>query len=173
MTLRSRWLAYTSVSLLLALVAGPAAAAVTIFVENIHGHVPDTDGIFEGDPDPQVFVWIDGSMVAATPISPSSLNPSWPSFSCSLPITPGVGNTPLVSVNLQVADDEGFPNPQQFVGTVSFQYDWQAGLPVTVTGPIVGAYSFPGDQLTATIRVVSDAVPTEGTAWGDLKASYR
>lgn len=173
MALRSRMYAFLSLPLLLALAAGPAAAAVTIFVENIHGHVPDTDGIFEGDPDPQVYVWIDGSMVAATPISPGSLNPNWPAFSCSLPITPGVGNTPLVSVNLQVVDDEGYPNPQQFVGTVSFMYDWQAGAPVTVTGPIVGAYSFPGDQMTVTIRVVSDAVPAEGATWGDLKVLFR
>jgi hypothetical protein len=27
--------------------------------------------------------------------------------------------------------------------------------------------------MTASIRVVSDAVPAEATAWGDLKASYR
>jgi hypothetical protein len=173
MTLRSRLVACLSLTLLLALVAGPAAAAVTIFVENIHGHVPDTDGIFEGDPDPMVFVWVDGSLVTTTPVINGTTNPNWSSFSCSLPITPGGGNTPLVSVILQVVDDEGVPNPQQYIGAVSFMYDWQAGLPVTVTGPIVGPYSFPGDQLTATIRVVSDAVPSEAAAWGDIKASYR
>ncbi len=173
MTLRSRAVGLVSLSLLLCLVAGSATAAVTIFVENIHGHVPDTDGFLDGDPDPQVFVWIDGSLAGATPIIPSALNPNWPTFSCSLPITPVPGNTPLVSVSLMVADDEGPGNPQQFVGTVSFQYDWQAGAPVTATAPIVGAYSFPGDQMTATIRVVSDAVPAEATAWGELKALFR
>ena len=173
MTLRSRLFACLSLSLLLALVAGPAAAAVTIFVENIHGHVPDTDGIFEGDPDPMVFVWVDGSLVTTTPIINGTINPNWSSFSCSLPITPGGGNTPLVSVILQVVDDEGFPNPQQYIGAVSFMYDWQAGVPVTVTGPIVGPFSAMGIDMTASIRVVSDAVPAEGTAWGDLKASYR
>jgi hypothetical protein len=173
MILRSRLAACLSLSLLLALVAGPAAAAVTIFVENIHGHVPDTDGIFEGDPDPMVFVWIDGSLVTTTPIINGTINPNWSSFSCSLPITPGGGNTPLVSVILQVVDDEGFPNPQQYIGAVSFMYDWQAGMPVTVTGPIVGPFSAMGIDMTASIRVVSDAVPAEATAWGDLKASYR
>lgn len=157
--------------LLLTLVAQPAAA-VTIFVENIFGQVADTDGFLEGDSDPFVEIWIDGALAGTTPTAQATNLPAWPAFSCSLPITPSVGNTPLVTVELRVWDEEQPNVPPQYQGAVTFQYAWQPGLPVTASGPVVGPYPN-ATGLTATMRVELDAVPVAGSGWGQVKAAFR
>jgi len=155
----------------LTLVALPAAA-VTIFVENIFGQVADTDGFLDGDSDPFVEVWIDGVLAGTPPTDAATNLPAWPAYSCSLPITPSVGNTPLVTVELRVWDEEQPNTPSQYQGAVTFQYAWQPGMPVTASGPVVGPYpNNPG--LTATMRVELDAVPVADSGWGRLKAMFR
>lgn len=162
----------TSLLALTLLLAAAPAGAVTIFVENIHGQVTDTDGLFEGDSDPFVEVWIDGQLAGITPTIQGTNNPSWPAFSCALPITPGPGNTPLVTVELRVYDEEMVPMPAQYQGVETHQYAWQNGLPVTVNGPIVGPFALPAPGLYATLRV-EDVVPTSGATWGGVLALFR
>jgi hypothetical protein len=171
MKFRGPILAPLALSLLLMLAAGPASA-VTVFVENIFGRVPDMDGIFEGDSDAFVEVFIDGVPAGTTPIAYATNNPSWPTFSCSLPMTPSGTNTPLVTVELRVWDAEALNVPPEYIGVVTLLYGWQPGLPVTASGQIVGFPSDPSHALTATIRVELDPVPTESLSWGAVKARH-
>ncbi len=158
-------------ALALLLLCGPAAAT-TIVVENIYGRVADSDGFLEGDSDPFVEVWIDGQLAGVTPTLQGTNIPSWPTFSCSLPITPGPGNTPLVTVELRVWDAEMQNVPPEYQGAQTHLYDWVAGVPVTVIGPIQGPHPSLPSGLNVTIRL-EDAVSTDATTWSGLKALWR
>jgi hypothetical protein len=135
--------------------------------------VADSDSLLDGDSDPFVEIWIDGILAGTTPRIQDTNSPSWTMDSYSLPFMPSERNTPLVTIELKVWDEESPPAAPELQGVTTFQFAWQPAMPSTMSGPVVGPWPFGPVALSASIRVESGVVMEESTGWGSTKAAYR
>lgn len=169
---KSHALMLTMLALILPSLA--TAAVVTVTVANISGHLPDVDGLFEGDSDYSVTI-VAGSQSAQTWIISGNNNPVWGSYTHDFTLTLDPGLDPLLLLHFVVDDHDDAPNPPiDHVGTANYAYAWQTYATITPQVPVNGPQANPAAHwLRFTVSAVEETVAEESLTWGAVKTLYR
>ena len=153
---------------LLSLAGSPANALTEITVGPISAHLPDADGLLEGDSDCYIELRVDGTLVGVTNIIDGNNDPSWPTVSFTYQYVPP--SSPFLILSFKAYDDDGAS--ADYLGEGLIAYNWAAGNPVTFTTSVNSTYGA-GYTVTASFDANEVAVAQESATWGSIKALYR
>lgn len=153
---------------LLTLAVSPASALTEITVGPISAHLPDADGLFEGDSDCYIEVRVDGTLIGVTNTIDNNNDPNWTTVSFTYQYVPP--SSPFLILSFKAYDVDGAG--VEYLGEGLIAYNWVAGPPSTFTTSVNSTYGA-GYTVTATYDANEVAVPVDSDTWGSIKALYR